>query len=91
MDQRLEARCGDSIAEMKKLPSESINLIVTAPPYNLNKNYGNTNDNLEFKDYLKFSKNWLKEAARVLKKMELYMFSWESDTFHIFMKFWKKI
>lgn len=68
MDQRLEALCGDSIAEMKKLHSESINLIVTDPPYNLNKNYGNTNDNLEFKDYLEFSKNWLKEAARVLKK-----------------------
>ena len=73
MDQRLEALCGDSIAEMKKLPSESINLIVTDPPYNLNKNYGNTNDNLEFKDYLKFSKNWLKEAARVLKKKWNYI------------------
>ena len=66
MDTELIAICGDAIEELKKIPAKSINLIVTDPPYNLNKDYGNTQDKLEFEEYLEFSKAWLKEAKRVL-------------------------
>lgn len=66
MDQRLITVCGDTLDEMKKLPSNSVRLIVTDPPYNLNKNYGNTNDKLEFDEYLNFSREWLGQAKRVL-------------------------
>lgn len=66
MDKKLTAICGDAIEEMKKIPENSIHLIVTDPPYNLNKDYGNNTDNLEFNDYLEFSRQWLKEAKRVL-------------------------
>lgn len=66
MDQDLKAICGDAIEEMKKLPDKSVRLIVTDPPYNLNKNYGNNQDNLQFEDYLDFSRSWLREARRVL-------------------------
>lgn len=67
MDKRLETICGDAIEVMKSLPSASVDLIVTDPPYNLNKNYGNNKDKLEFNDYLGFSRTWLKEADRLLK------------------------
>lgn len=66
MDKKLVAICGDAIEELSKIPDKSIHLIVTDPPYNLNKDYGNNQDNLEFKDYLEFSRKWLKEAHRVL-------------------------
>lgn len=33
--------CGDAVTTMKKLPSESIDLIVTSPPYNLKNSTGN--------------------------------------------------
>lgn len=66
MDKELIAICGDAIEELKKIPDKSINLIVTDPPYNLNKDYGNTQDKLEFEEYLEFSNAWLKEAKRVL-------------------------
>lgn len=66
MDKKLTAICGDAIEEMKKIPDNSIHLIVTDTPYNLNKDYGNNTDNLEFNDYLEFSRQWLKEAKRVL-------------------------
>ena len=33
--------CGDSLEFMKKLPSQSIDLIVTSPPYNLKNSSGN--------------------------------------------------
>ena len=37
----LKAICGDAIIELKKIESNSVDLIVTDPPYNLNKDYGN--------------------------------------------------
>lgn len=33
--------CGDAISEMKKIPENSIDLIVTSPPYNLKNSTGN--------------------------------------------------
>jgi site-specific DNA-methyltransferase (adenine-specific) len=33
--------CGDSIKVMKKLPDESVDLVVTSPPYNLKNSTGN--------------------------------------------------
>lgn len=66
MDKELKAICGDAIEEMKKLPAKSIRLIVTDPPYNLNKDYGNSQDLLKFEDYIEFSRKWLTEAKRVL-------------------------
>lgn len=76
MDKKLDLICGDAIAELKKIPSKSVNLIVTDPPYNLNKDYGNTKDNLEFSEYLDFSREWLRESSRVLK---------DNGTIYIFM------
>lgn len=66
MDKKLSVICGDAIEEMKKLPDGTIRLIVTDPPYNLNKNYGNNQDKLEFDAYIDFSRQWLTEAKRVL-------------------------
>ena len=66
MDKKLKVICGDAIEEMKKLPDKSIRLIVTDPPYNLNKDYGNNQDKLEFNEYIDFSRRWLSEAKRVL-------------------------
>lgn len=69
---------GDSLEELKKISSNSIDLIVADPPYNLGKNYGNDSDEKSFDDYLLFSKNWLLECDRVLK---------QSGTIYIFMGF----
>lgn len=63
----LKAICGDAILELRKMESNSIDLIVTDPPYNLNKDYGNNNDKLGFEQYLEFSYEWIKEAVRILK------------------------
>lgn len=42
---------------VKKIESNSVDLIVTDPPYNLNKDYGNNSDKLEFDEYLNFLEN----------------------------------
>lgn len=66
MDKELKVICGDALEELKKIPDCSVNLITTDPPYNLNKNYGNNNDKLEFDEYIEFSRQWLSEAKRIL-------------------------
>ncbi|HAJ96217.1 MAG TPA: restriction endonuclease [Ruminococcus sp.] len=66
MDKRLTLICGDALEELKKIPSKSIKLVATDPPYNLNKDYGNNQDSMEFNDYLDFSRAWMKEVSRVL-------------------------
>lgn len=76
MDKELKIICGNAIDEMVKMPDKSVRLIVTDPPYNLNKDYGNNQDNLEFKEYLDFSRQWLKEAHRILT---------EDGTIYVFM------
>ena len=67
MDKKLNAICGDVVEELCKLENDSVDLIVTDPPYNLNKDYGTSQDKLEFEDYIEFSRIWLNEAKRVLK------------------------
>lgn len=66
MDKELRAICGDAVKELGKLPDKSVRLVATDPPYNLNKDYGNNQDKLEFEEYLDFSRQWLREARRVL-------------------------
>lgn len=69
MDKELmmNIKCIDAIKGLKQLKDESVDLIVADPPYNLSKDYGETNDNLSFDNYIKFSTEWLTEAKRVLK------------------------
>lgn len=57
---------GDAIKLFKKQATESVDLIIADPPYNLGKNYGNNHDLKGFDEYLDFSKEWLTEAHRVL-------------------------
>lgn len=64
----LKTICGDTLEKLREIPDESIDLIVTDPPYNLNKDYGKSQDKLEFEEYLEFSRSWIAEAKRVLKK-----------------------
>lgn len=75
MDQKLIVLCGDAVEEMANLPDKSVALITADPPYNLNKNYGNYQDNLNFIEYMDFSRRWLSQAKRILKDDgSLYLF-----------------
>jgi DNA modification methylase len=66
---------GKAERELATLPSESVDLIIADPPYNLGKDYGNNRDKKTREDYLEFTKTWLTEAVRVLKPTgSLYVF-----------------
>jgi len=58
---------GDCIEVMKTFPEGSIDLIVTSPPYNVNIAYDVHKDDLPMDEYYEWTKDWLREALRVLK------------------------
>jgi len=55
----------DCLEGLKLLPDDSVDLIVTDPPYNLNKNF--ENDNLSEQDFIDFLTPIFDEMARVIK------------------------
>jgi len=74
--------CGDCLKIFQKFSNESVNLIVTSPPYNkgnqnktftkrntwknANINYDNYNDNLPEIEYQKWQKTCVKEFVRII-------------------------
>jgi site-specific DNA-methyltransferase (adenine-specific) len=58
---------GDCIEVMRTFPENSIDLIVTSPPYGVGIEYDTHNDDVPFTEYKEFSVSWLSEAHRVLK------------------------
>lgn len=58
---------GDAIEELKKLPSESCDVIIIDPPYNIGKDFGNNIDKRELKEYIAWCKEWINESIRVMK------------------------
>jgi len=76
--------CGDCLEVMKDIPNESIDCIITSPPYNkhsadrkcsktdswqqANIGYGDFKDDLPESEYQEQQKQLLRECVRVLKK-----------------------
>lgn len=57
--------CMDCLEGMKEMEDDSVDLILTDPPYNLNKGF--QNDNLLDDEYIKFLSPIFDEMARVIK------------------------
>lgn len=52
---------------MNELDDDSIDLVVTSPPYNVQKDYGeNHDDGITVEEYGQFTSDWIKECRRVL-------------------------
>jgi site-specific DNA-methyltransferase (adenine-specific) len=62
----------DSLEEMKKMNNESIDIVVTSPPYNIGKNYLSYKDNKSQEEYLEWIYNLSIEIKRILKKNGSY-------------------
>lgn len=58
---------GDCVEVMSNLPENSIDLVVTSPPYSVNISYDVYDDNTTIDEYLNFTKKWLEGAFRLLK------------------------
>jgi len=58
---------GDCLEVMKTMPDNSVDLIVTSPPYNLDIKYDNYDDNKSLEKYYLWCNEWIKESYRILK------------------------
>lgn len=71
----IQIETGDALELLRTIESESVDLVIADPPYNLGKNYGNNHDIKGFREYLQFSESWLQEAHRILARHgTLYVF-----------------
>lgn len=58
----------DTFAAMDYLPDKFVDLMIVDPPYNLNKNFGNSAFKMmKDDDYAKWLDSWLKKTVRLLK------------------------
>jgi site-specific DNA-methyltransferase (adenine-specific) len=57
----------DCVLGMRELDAQSVDVIVTSPPYNLGIKYNNYDDTRTRDEYLTWSISWASEAKRVLK------------------------
>ena len=64
---RFDLHHGDCVEGMKTLADQSVDLVVTSPPYNLGIGYQSYKDDLTSKAYLEWSLVWTGEIKRVLK------------------------
>jgi site-specific DNA-methyltransferase (adenine-specific) len=69
---------GDSLKILPTLKSESAQIIIADPPYNIGKDFGNNSDKQPMDEYLVWCEQWIKECIRILKPngtMFIYGFS----------------
>lgn len=59
---------GDALSELKKLPSESVDLIFADPPYNIGKNFDGLVESWDDADFRSWLFEIIAECHRVLKK-----------------------
>ncbi|OYT58868.1 site-specific DNA-methyltransferase [Thermoplasmatales archaeon ex4484_30] len=57
----------DDVLVTQGISNDSIDLIVTSPPYNVDIKYNSHNDKLSYDEYLEFSKKWLSRCFNWLK------------------------
>jgi site-specific DNA-methyltransferase (adenine-specific) len=64
---------GDCIEVMSTFPENSIDQVITSPPYNVNISYDTYNDGLTMEQYWEWTEKWLTQAFRVLKEVEEFL------------------
>lgn len=57
----------DNFLDTEAIDANSIDLIVTSPPYNVDIKYQTYDDTIPYEKYLEFSERWLEKAFNLLK------------------------
>ena len=69
---RFDLRRQDCVKGMSRLGDESVDLVVTSPPYNLGISYGKYSDRQDRESYLNWCGEWAKQIRRVLKSSDSF-------------------
>lgn len=57
----------DDVLSTNEVGANSVDLIVTSPPYNVDIKYNRHNDKLSYEQYLEFTRKWLSRCYKWLK------------------------
>jgi len=57
----------DDILKTSSIPNNSVDLIITSPPYNVDIHYNSHDDDLSYEDYLEFTQKWIKKCFDLAK------------------------
>lgn len=58
----------DDFLKLEAIPENSIDLVVTSPPYNVDIHYGSYNDRIPYHAYLDFTRKWLSKCYNLMKE-----------------------
>jgi len=58
---------GDCLKLLKDIPENSVDMSFADPPFNLKKKYNGYKDSLEFKEYIDWCNEWIREMVRITK------------------------
>ena len=64
---RFDLRQQDCVEGMSRLPTRSVDLVVTSPPYNLGIRYVKYSDGQDRHSYLRYCNRWAEQVQRILK------------------------
>jgi DNA modification methylase len=64
---KFDLRRQDCITGMSRLANDSVELVVTSPPYNLGVSYSQYSDRQDRRTYLDWCRKWAEQIRRVLK------------------------
>jgi site-specific DNA-methyltransferase (adenine-specific) len=74
----------DCIEGMKEIESNSVDVVLADPPYNIGKDFGNESDRQDFQEYLIWCQKWIDESIRILKPNgTLYIYGFSEILAHI--------
>lgn len=63
----------NDILKITAIPSNTIDLIVTSPPYNIDVHYNSHPDDLSYEDYLEFTQKWIKKCYALAKNQGRFL------------------
>jgi|688.fasta_scaffold45273_8 site-specific DNA-methyltransferase (adenine-specific) len=74
----------DIIDGMKKIPDNSVDIVLSDPPYNIGKDFGICKDNMELTSYLEWCDLWIDECKRIIKPTGvIYIYGFSEILAHI--------
>jgi len=75
---------GDCLKKLKKLQDNSVDLVITDPPFNIGKKYNSYVDRKSKNEYIKWCESWLLECIRVLKEGgAFYLFNYPENNAYL--------
>lgn len=74
----------DVVEGLKNIEDDSVDIIISDPPYNIGKDFGLCKDNMELNSYLNWCDEWIRECIRILKPTgSFYIYGFSEILAHI--------